>query len=86
MCDIGRRGLVCGGPIAGMAFPFYQGGLSRDSIARYCFRCGAPAHKVLEVFKGGTDNRYVGTCKEHLKQVLPYCINALEANNDREKK
>ena len=55
----------CGGPAVGMSFPSYAGPLSRDIIARHCFRCGNLAGKALHVNDGG----FVGACKDHLKDV-----------------
>lgn len=54
----------CGGPIAGMSFPMYEGPLSITALATRCFRCGEPA--VEAVTSRLQPTRYIGVCKKHL--------------------
>lgn len=75
VCTAKKEGVVCGGPIAGLAFPAYKGPLTRDNIIKSCFRCGKPADKIIETTTG-----FFGSCKEHLKLVIPECVNALEVD------
>ena len=67
VCRAGVEGKKCAGPMAGMAYPYYQGLLSPEAIATSCFRCGQKACKILE---GNRDpGRYVGSCKRHLPML-----------------
>lgn len=54
---------VCGGPLTGLGFPEYQGVMTRDAIARHCFKCGDRANKIVEGNKGPG---LVGVCNRHL--------------------
>lgn len=70
----GREGLVpgcemetCGGPFVGKSFPDYSGPLTRDMIAKTCFRCGDPATEAIVT----KDKGYVGVCEKHLNSTVP---------------
>lgn len=65
----------CGGPLAGLAFPEYEGPLTREMIAKLCFRCGKPASKLVE---GNRGPGYVGVCKRH----LPVLTRVMETGDD----
>lgn len=65
ICSAGLAGQECGGPLIGMSFPQYEGPLSKESIAKLCFMCGADANKILQAEDGG----YVGVCNTHLEHV-----------------
>lgn len=74
-CMAGILGKECGGPLAGLGFPEYTGVLSRESIAKLCFRCGAPASKIVE---GNQGPGLVGVCKRH----LPVLSRVMETGDD----
>ena len=59
VCDAGSG---CGGPMAGMSFPLYHGCLGRESMAKFCFRCGRVASKLVTAMDGG----YLGVCDKHI--------------------
>lgn len=46
----------------GMSFPKYEGILSRNNIANFCFRCGGAASKMVRPIDGG----FVGVCDKHI--------------------
>ncbi|MCZ2111529.1 MAG: hypothetical protein LC118_18525 [Dehalococcoidia bacterium] len=58
-----------------MGFPEYEGPLTRDMIAKLCFRCGQPASKIVEGNKGPG---LVGVCKKH----LPVLTRVMESGDD----
>lgn len=66
---------ACAGPLGGMGFPEYEGPLTRDMIAKLCFRCGQPASKIVEGNKGPG---LVGVCKKH----LPVLTRVMESGDD----
>jgi len=74
-CRVGYEGKECGGPLSGLGFPEYQGPLTRELIAKLCFRCGQPASKVVEGNKGPG---LVGVCKRH----LPVLSRVMEEGDD----
>jgi len=74
-CEGFDLGLTCGGPVAGLSFPHYEGPLTRQTIAMSCYHCGKPANKI---FQADLDGGYVGACNEHAKALIPECINAIE--------
>jgi len=68
MCEVAfMPGKDCGGPMAGMSFPMYEGPLTITSLATMCFRCGAPA--VEAVTSRQQPDRFVGVCKKHLPSL-----------------
>lgn len=75
VCVAGYQGKVCGGPLAGLGFPEYQGPLTREAIATHCFRCGQRASKLVE---GNRGPGYVGVCKRH----LPVLTRVMETGGD----
>ena len=65
-------GASCAGPIAGEAFPFYKGPLTRGWLADHCFRCGEEASKHVEPLKAR--GVYLGVCDKHvptLERLIP---------------
>ncbi len=74
-CQAGYENKECGGPLAGLGFPEYEGLLSRSAIASHCFRCGDRAAKVVEGNKGPG---FVGVCKRH----LPVLTRVMETGGD----
>lgn len=55
----------CSGPSVGKTFPDYKGPLSQI-LCEYCFRCGDPSEKILEL-----DSAHrLGVCSECLEKVL----------------
>lgn len=57
----------CGGPIAGLDFPLYDGPMER--LDKFCFACAAPASLAIKTPGTG---RLVGVCKEHLSLIDRY--------------
>lgn len=74
-CRAAHENKECGGPLAGLGFPEYEGPLSRDAIAKLCFRCGKPASKIVE---GNRGPGLVGVCKRH----LPVLSRVMETGGD----
>lgn len=74
-CRAGIEGKECGGPLAGLGFPHYEGPLTRDMIAKLCFRCGDRASKIVE---GNRGPGLVGVCKRH----LPVLTRVMEEGDD----
>jgi len=74
-CMASVDGKDCGGPLSGLGFPEYDGPLTREMIAKLCFRCGHPASKVVEGNKGPG---LVGVCKRH----LPVLSRVMESGDD----
>jgi hypothetical protein len=66
-CEAALTGLDCGGPVAGMSFPLYEGPLTLDGIARHCCFCGGPAVEAVTSQKQPT--RFVGLCRKHLPAI-----------------
>jgi hypothetical protein len=65
VCEVAfMPGKDCGGPMAGMSFPLYEGPLTPASLATRCIRCGEPA--VEAVTSRQQPQRFVGACKKHL--------------------
>lgn len=64
------KGEDCGGPIAGRAFPLYEGPLNLATLASHCFRCGqgplraSLGDKIIEM--PADPGRMLGICKRHL--------------------
>ncbi len=54
----------CTGPFAGSTFPLYDGPLT--DFARWCLRCGSPAHAAIRVV--GTDRAF-GLCLLHISDA-----------------
>lgn len=75
-CGYELKGLDCGGPMArpAMAFPQYEGPLTKQTIADICFRCGEPSENLIQVKKG---KGFVGACKEHVEMVKPNSSKAM---------
>lgn len=75
-CGNELKGRDCGGPIArpAMAFPQYEGPLTRQTIADICFRCGEPSENLIQVQSG---KGFVGACKEHVEMVRPNSSKAM---------
>ncbi len=65
-CRAGVEKKECGGPLAGLGYPEYEGMLTRSAIANHCFRCGKSASKIVE---GNHGPGYVGVCKRHLPML-----------------
>lgn len=63
-CEAALSGQDCGGPIAGMSFPLYQGPLTIQSLATRCFICGEPADEAVTT--PAQQERFVGVCKRHV--------------------
>jgi hypothetical protein len=64
-CEVAfMPGKDCGGPMAGMSFPLYEGPLTITSLATRCFRCGERAVEAVTSRKN--PDRYVGACKVHV--------------------
>lgn len=64
-CGHALRGRSCGGPIVELAFPEYEGPLTRQTIADICFRCGKESTRLIEVKGKG----FVGACTEHIDMI-----------------
>lgn len=60
-CEAAQLGERCGGPVAGMSFPLYEGPLSLHAMATRCMRCGEPASEAVDSWD--TPLRFVGICK-----------------------
>ena len=58
----------CGGPMRGMAFPYYDGPL-KGQLQNRCFVCGHKPDAVAVATKGGGR---VGVCKKHLEFLSTY--------------
>jgi hypothetical protein len=63
-CEASVGGRSCGGPMAGMVFPEYEGVLERADFASFCFVCGKPSTAGIRV---PNEFRMLGVCEEHLK-------------------
>jgi hypothetical protein len=64
-CEVAfMPGKDCGGPMAGMSFPMYEGPLTISSLATMCFRCGNPAVEAVSSRQQPT--RLIGACKKHV--------------------
>lgn len=75
-CGYELKGRDCGGPMArpAMAFPQYEGPLTKQTIADVCFRCGGLSENLVQV-QGGKG--FVGACKEHVEMVRPNSSKAM---------
>ena len=54
----------CGSPLAGLAFPEYEGPIT--AYTQWCFVCGGRADKGLKV---KSSERVIGVCEEHVEMV-----------------
>jgi hypothetical protein len=64
----------CGSPLAGMAFPNYDGPIT--DFTRWCFVCGQGATHVLQA---PGEARQIGVCDEHVnmrEEVKPVGVTA----------
>lgn len=66
-CEAAMGGQDCGGPVAGMSFPLYEGPLTTASLATRCCFCGEPAVEAVTSTQQPT--RFVGICKRHLPTI-----------------
>jgi len=75
-CGYELKGRDCGGPMAKprMAFPQYEGPLTRQTIADICFRCGAPSENLIQI---PSTNTFVGACAKHVEMVRPNSSKAM---------
>jgi len=74
-CKAAVQNVPCGGPVARMAFPQYEGPLTVESLANHCFVCGAEADAVIEVppdEKKKTPGGMIGACKTHIELVKTF--------------
>lgn len=74
-CKAAVQNVPCGGPVARMAFPEYEGPLTPEAIANHCFVCGEDSDAVIEVPPGKKKNLsggMVGACKTHIELVKTY--------------
>lgn len=58
---------ACGGPLAGKAYPLYQGPLV-GHLSKWCFVCGAVSDAAVEVLLHGPGEpsvTLVGVCSDH---------------------
>lgn len=72
-CEAHQRHLDCAGPISGMAFPLYEGPLTKATKAAVCYRCGAEAQHVIQVKSG----EMIGACDDHLEHLRTFSTKAL---------
>lgn len=56
-----------------MAFPFYEGPLTRVMKATVCYRCGAEAHHTIKVKSG----EMIGACDDHFEHLRTFSTKAL---------
>jgi hypothetical protein len=65
----------CGGPLAGMSFPEYQGPL-KERLEHHCFVCGAESFALVDVRAARTPEavrqRMVGVCEKHTEMLGTY--------------
>jgi len=75
-CGYELHGKDCGGPMGNprMAFPQYEGVLTRQTIADKCFLCGKPSEKLIHLPENGG---FLGACKEHVEMVRPNSSKAM---------
>ena len=76
-CQAAVLGQSCGGPMAGMSFPLYEGPLTESALATSCFRCGQPADEAVTSRLNPT--RFIGVCKRHLPTLDRLVPEKLEA-------
>lgn len=57
----------CGGPLAGLAFPAYEGALE-GHLSMVCFVCGQDSTKSVEVLGRGI----VGVCDGHVEMLSTF--------------
>lgn len=62
-CEAALQNKGCGGPIVGLAYPEYEGVLTRESMVNYCFVCGAESDGMAMPKNGSGDG--VGFCRKH---------------------
>lgn len=65
-CEAASRGVACGGPLAKMTFPEYEGPLEGANWADFCFRCGSKSAAGVQV---PGQFRTMGICEAHLKML-----------------
>jgi len=65
-CEVGLNGNQCGGPLAGMTFPQYQGPLKEANWSSFCFRCGEPSVAGIQVNGRG---KMLGLCEKHIHTI-----------------
>ena len=65
-CKSSHEGGECAGPLAGQAFPHYEGPLA-GNLDRFCFVCGSEPSCVAVVPQGR-----VGVCKVHIEWLGTY--------------
>lgn len=65
-CKAGHERRECAGPLAGQAFPEYDGPLA-GHLARFCFVCGSEPIGVAVVPQGR-----VGVCEKHMEWLETY--------------
>jgi len=61
----------CGGPLAGMAYPEYEGPLA-GSLQNFCFVCGDKSDAAVESRRGIGPACYVGVCETHIDVLKNY--------------
>ena len=67
-CRPAVEGRLCAGPLAGHAFPEYQGPLGQ-MLSSYCFVCGDRSSKVAMGSKGSSSGKMVGVCDKHFSML-----------------
>ena len=65
-CEAALAGKPCGGPLARMTFPEYEGPLEKAEWSNFCFRCGEPSTAGVQV---PGQFKVLGICDKHLDML-----------------
>lgn len=66
-CEAAMSGKDCGGPVAGMSYPLYEGPLNDAALATHCFICGERAAEAVTSVSQPT--RFIGICAKHAPAI-----------------
>jgi len=75
-CEAAQAGKACGGPMAKMIFPLYEGPLESSQWGQFCFRCGEESDAGVQV---PGEFRVLGVCGKHLEMLENMTLDGSDA-------